>query len=213
MMTLNYPAPANDARRVLLVMLPGAGIEAGAFAAQGMVAQVHSRGLNVDMIAAAPELDLYLDGAAGPALHRAVIEPALAQGYDRIWVLGISLGGMGALLLARDCAARLEGLVLLAPFLGTPGTIAAVAAAGGLAAWQGGGSGTEPERRILTWLQRRPARPAIHLGFGEADRFARGHRMLAEHLPAEFVLREPGGHDWETWYVLWRRMLDGGILK
>lgn len=217
MTCLSYPAPAGEADRALLVMLPGAGIVARDFGEHGMVAAVHERGLAVDIIAAQPAIDLYLDGDVVEALHRAVIEPALAQGYTRIWLLGISLGGMGALLYARRHADKVAGLVLLAPFLGTQGTIAEVEAAGGLASWSPEGSGaTARETRLLAWLRdflaRRPAKPLVYLGFGEADRFARAHRMLGALLPADCVMTVAGGHDWESWTELWRRLLDGGLV-
>jgi pimeloyl-ACP methyl ester carboxylesterase len=217
MTCLSYPAPFGGQDRALLVMLPGAGIVARDFADRGMVAAVHERGLPVDIIAAQPAIELYLDGDVVDALHRAVIEPALAQGYTRIWLLGISLGGMGALLYARQHEDQVAGLVLLAPFLGTQGTIAEVEAAGGMAAWSPEGSGaTAGEQRLLTWLRdflaRRPAKPVVYLGYGEADRFARAHRMLGALLPADRVITGAGGHDWESWAKLWRRMLDGGLV-
>jgi hypothetical protein len=209
---LSYSAPACEADRALLVMLPGVGIEAAAFAENGMVGALHERGLAVDVMAVKPALELYLDGDVAAALHDAVIAPAQARGYARVWLLGISLGGMGALLYAS--AYELEGIFLLAPFLGTQGTVAEIADAGGLSDWDHAGSAaTAPERRILAWLQdvfvRASARPLVYLGYGSADRFGRGHRMLGEILPAARVMVADGGHDWPTWLALWHRMLDG----
>jgi pimeloyl-ACP methyl ester carboxylesterase len=207
----HHPAPTGAAR-TLLVMLPGAGIEAADFAAQGMVAAVHDRFLPVDIIAAKPELDLYLDGDVTAALHRAVIEPALEKHYETIWLLGISLGGMGALLYASAHAEILTGVILLAPFLGTQGTIAAIEDSGGLANGSPGAGATAPEARMLHWLQHRPSRPALYLGYGEADRFARGHRLLAVTLPASHVFKHPGAHEWETWRALWHDMLNSAVF-
>jgi pimeloyl-ACP methyl ester carboxylesterase len=211
---LTYKAPSVAGSRVLLVMLPGAGMAAGEFAEHGMVDDVHRRGLAVDIIATHPDLGLYLDGGIVAELQRAVIAPALAQGYRRIWLLGISLGGMGALLHASAYAPQVEGLVLLAPFLGTPGTIAELAQAGGLAAWSAASSAAvETEKQVLVWLQnfiaKRPASPALYLGYGSEDRFARGHRLLAQQLPDADVVTEKGGHDWQTWRMIWQRILDG----
>ena len=218
MITCQYHlAPGGAQNRVLLVMLPGAGIAASAFADQGLVEAVHERNLAVDVAATHLELDHYLDGSIVNALDHAIIEPALAQGYSRIWFLGISLGGMGALLYTSVHAARVEGLVLLAPFLGTQGTIAEIVAAGGLASWSASRSAaTAPEIRMLAWLQdflsSRPAHPALYLGYGRADRFARGHRLLAETLPQSRVMTEEGGHDWTTWLTLWRHVLNASPL-
>lgn len=194
-------------------MLSAAGIGAADFDAHGLVAAVHRRGLAVDVVAARPALDLYLDSKVATELHRIVVAPARARGYQRIWLLGISLGGMGALLYASTQPEAVEGLVLLAPFLGTQGTVAEIAAAGGLAGWTAEGSAaTTPERQLLLWLQRflaaPPARPAVYLGYGLADRFVRGHTMLAERLPRDRVVTAAGGHDWKTWRALWHAVLD-----
>lgn len=209
---LRYNAPNGSADRILLVMLPGVGIEASEFADRGMVAAVHERGLPVDVIAARPALDLYLDGTIDGVLHRRVIAPALAHGYIRLWLLGISLGGMGALLYASAHAVHVEGMVLLAPFLGTQGTIAELADAGGLESHSALQSATAPEQRMLNWLwdflARQPASPALYLGYGRHDRFAQGHRLLAEQLPTERIVTTDGGHDWNTWLALWQRALD-----
>jgi hypothetical protein len=48
----------------------------------------------------------------------------------------------------------------------------------------------------------------VYLGYGSADRFARGHRMLGDILPAPRVMVADGGHDWLAWLALWQRMLD-----
>ena len=235
--TLHHKSPNAGENRILLIMLPGVGIEAAEFAENGMVAAAHAGSydaladshagaladshagaLAVDIIAVHAELELYLDGEIAPALHRAIVEPALVQGYARIWLLGISLGGMGALLYASAHAAQVEGLILLAPFLGTRGTIAEIAKKGGLAAWSPAGSiATDQEQRMLVWLRdfllSPPPSPVLYLGYGEDDRFAPGHRLLAGLLPDTNVITAAGGHDWNTWLTLWRGILDTSPFK
>lgn len=207
------PATDPGAARTLLVMLPGAGIDAAAFAARGMIATLHARAPLVDVLAAEPDLDLYLDDDVAGTLHRAVIAPARAADRRHLWLLGISLGGMGALQYAAAHPDEVDGLILIAPFLGTQGTVAEIAAGGGLAAWPPPDTvATVGERRMLAWLRDHlastAARPELHLGYGTADRFARGHRLLADCLPASRVVTAEGGHGWETWLALWERLLD-----
>jgi pimeloyl-ACP methyl ester carboxylesterase len=212
MIACHYKAPGVGSD-LLIVMLPGAGIEAAEFAGHGMVAAVHAHGLAADIVAAQPDLELYLDGGIAAALANAIVEPARAQGYTRIWLLGISLGGMGALLYASEHATLLEGLILLAPFLGTQGTIAGMAAVGGLKSWSAAASAaTDAEKAMLVWLQnyvvKQPSAPLLYLGYGREDRFAPGHLILAEELPDNRVVSAEGGHDWTTWLTLWRGVLD-----
>jgi pimeloyl-ACP methyl ester carboxylesterase len=205
------PHPAPD--RILLIMLPGVGIEPEEFAARGFVDAVHARGLPVDIAAARPDLDLYLDQTVAADIDAAIVAPARAEGYKRIWLLGVSLGGMGALLYACAYLASVEGIILLAPFLGTPGMVAEVVRAGGLASWQPGEiAANDGERALLGWLKAYgtalPPRPKLYLGYASGDRFVEGHAMLADHLPAGQVVVTDGGHDWESWARLWQLVLD-----
>lgn len=198
---------------MLFVMLPGVGIDAEDFVKHGLVAAVDERGLPADVIAVHPELELYFGGTVDAAIHREIVEPARQAGYSRIWFVAISLGGMGALLYASVHAENIDGLILLAPFLATHGTIKEIADAGGLASWSADGSTATPmERRVLAWLKDclacQCAHPPIYLGYGSADRFSSGHVMLASGLPKEQVVMVDGAHDWETWVALWRRLLD-----
>ena len=191
-------------------MLPGARLSPDDFGHHGFLTALHALGQPVDTIAAGLGSDDYLDGNAAARLHEAAIEPALRRGYRRLWLLGISLGGMGALLYTKAGLARVDGLILLAPFLATRGTIAEATAAGGLATWD---PGPEPpphdiERRLLTWLKSWSSpRPHLLLGHGDADRYAAASRLLAAHLAPDRLAVVPGGHDWPTWKRLWADLL------
>lgn len=207
---LHYPAPGGA--EILLVMLPGAGIEAADFAAHGMIDAVRAQNLPVDIIVAHPDMGLYLEDGVTDVLHEAVILPALARGVARIWLLGISLGGMGTLLYASAHQKYIEGLFLIAPFLGTRGTVAELVRAGGLGQWSAQNSAATPaEQRLLLWLQahleQKAARPALYLGYALEDRFAAAHRLLAQQLPPSHVAAVPGEHDWSSWHVLWGQLL------
>jgi hypothetical protein len=49
--------------------------------------------------------------------------------------------------------------------------------------------------------------PPLYLGYGQDDRFAFSHRLLAAALPAGRVATTPGGHDWPEWKRLWQSLL------
>jgi pimeloyl-ACP methyl ester carboxylesterase len=211
--TASHPAPGTVAERILLIMLPGVNMAPQDFVAHGFIRALREGAWPVDVVTADAGTDFYLDGVITERLQADVVAPALSRGYRRLWFLGISLGGLGALLYARAHPGAVEGIVLLAPFLGVPGMIAEVVRAGGLRAWEPGViAANDGERRVLAWLKSYAAAPAIFptlfLAYGSGDRFAVGHALLAAELPAERVLIGEGGHDWETWKVLWLRILD-----
>ncbi len=212
------PAPQPAANRILLVMLPGAKGRPQDMLHYGFVQALRERSLPIDVVAVEAHLGYYLEGSLGPQLTYDIIAPARARGYQRIWLMGISLGGMGALMYANEHPAEIEGVILLAPFLGVRGTIAEVVNAGGLAHWQPGViQADDDDRRLLAWIKAYPSVttvvPRIYLGYGTEDRFAVASQMLAERLPAARVVSIPGRHDWATWISLWHHLLDQAVFS
>jgi hypothetical protein len=206
--------PAAD---TLLVLLPGAYGTPADFLREGFVAAVRQRCLPLDLALADAHLGLYSDGTVFAHLHDDLIQPARQQGYRRIWLAGISLGGLASLAYAsrHQGTAAPDGVMVLAPYLGNRAITGAITAAGGLAHWTpptlAEGDVGDVECRTWAWLQARQAMtsPApLYLGYGAADRFAAGHRLMAGALPAATVVTLPGGHDWPTWRTLWHTMLD-----
>ena len=199
--------------RVLLVLLPPAYGTARDFVEQGFVAAIRSRGLPVDVIAAGAIANHYLDQTVVARLYADVIAPALAQGYRRLWLGGISIGGFGSLLTLQSHSADIEGVLLLAPYLGSRPAVNEVIRAGGFAQWQPQSAAPDDhERQLLAWLQGVLAVPSpgppIYMAYGAQDRFASSMKVLADALPADRVVLQPGEHDWATWITLWCALLD-----
>lgn len=205
------------ADKVMLVMLPGATHKPEDFARQGFIRALRQRKLPVDTAAVDAHLDYYLERNLGERLAEDIIAPARARGYRRIWLMGISLGGLGALLYAREHADEIAGVVVLAPFLGVRGTIEEIVRAGGIDRWQPGAiAPQDDERFLLAWLKaygaENPALPQIYLGYGTADRFIAASAMLGNRLPPAHIVTIAGGHDWKTWSTLWEKLLDHDLF-
>lgn len=213
MRAIHDVAPGQDADRILLVMLPAAKARPEDLLEQGFVAAIRERALPLDVAVVDAHADYYLERSVGERLAVDVVTPLRTNGgYRRIWLMGMSLGGMGCVAYAHKHAAEVEGMILLAPFLGARGLIAQILHAGGLARWQPGALEPDDEELgLLLWLKHYraddPRLPAIHLGFGSHDRYAPASAMLAQQLPAERVVSVAGKHDWQTWIRLWRVLL------
>lgn len=201
---------------VLLVFLPGANMAPAELEQEGFVAALRQRHMAVDVRLPDAHMGFVHDGSMLERLDRDVIGPARAQGYQRIWLAGISLGGFVALAYAMTHPGEVEGVLCIAPYLGPRALIQDMAAAGGPAAWRQKTPtpGDAPmEQRVWSWLAARPAStPPLWLAHGTEDRFAEGHRMLADLLPPERVASTPGGHTWAPWKRLWAQWLDRGLL-
>lgn len=187
--------------RDLLLMLPGAYFQPGDYAGHGMMEGVPA---GMEAVEVPPCPERYLDGDVGAWLHAEFVAPAAGR---RVFMLGISLGAMGALMHAQAYPGAVSGFVLLSPFLGTRGLVAEAVAAGGLAAWAPGVvEARDIERRLLAGVARAPP-SCVHLGCGLSDRYADASRLLEGVLPATHVLWRDGGHDWACWRVLWSQIL------
>ncbi len=199
--------PGGQADR-LLVLLPGRGSAAESFAEQGFVKDARAAGVTAQILAVDAHLGYYQRRIIHVRLDEDVIRPARAHGARSVWLAGISLGGIGALITSFRYPGSADGLLLVAPYLGPEGLIREIEAAGGLAAWKPPPQPVEYEA-LWAWLKgyaTSPAeRPPLLLAYGENDRFARAERVLAAVLPKDRVFTTAGGHDWRTWRVLWRR--------
>ena len=191
-----------------IVLLPGAFTSAGDFVTESFAEAVSERGLGIDLIVTDLELTSVTDRSILERLRSGPLRAARAAGCESVWLAGVSLGAFVALVLAERFPGEVDGLCLIAPYLGTRIVTGEIARAGGLARWRPADTDDE-ERRVWNFLRTQGARrPVIHLGFGRDDRFADSQRLLATALPAGSVDVIDGAHDWPTWRTLWQRFLD-----
>lgn len=195
----------------LLAFLPGVYDTPEDLVREGFVAALRARRLPVDVVLVDAHVGYYTDESIEHRLHDEIVTPARAAGYRSIWLAGISLGGLGCLAYAQAYPRGVDGLILLAPYLGNRGLLQEIETAGGLAAWHARAARSTGEERVWHWIADLPAyRDAlpVYLGFGDADRFVASHRLLAGQLPASHVISHAGGHDWPVWHSLWAGFLD-----
>lgn len=203
----------RDGARQLIVMLPGAYMAAADYEKAGFFAAIRQRQLALDMAAVDLDLAAISGGTALAAVQTEIIAAARAEGYEKIWLGGISLGGLLALCHNADQPGQVDGLCLLAPYPGSRLTINAIARAGGLAQWQATPEELgDPEFRMWRWLKKPPPDFPVFIGYGSEDRFASGMQQLADCFPATARHVIAGTHDWPVWQLLWEQFLDSGCL-
>lgn len=207
------PAQRSD---TLLVFLPGAFLKPEEFEREGFVAAVRERHVATDVMLVDANVSYYYDQSFVQRLSDDVLAPARSAGYTTIWLVGISIGGFGALTHELSRPGLVDGIVALAPYLGRRPLGAEIQKAGGLRTWKAPETPPDDEvdRKLWPWLQQyaspQPAGrklPPLYLGYGLADRFAANHRLLADVLPEGHVFTTEGGHDWPQWSRLWRSLL------
>ena len=215
--TLLY-AKKDTHHRSLVVLLPGITDKLVAYEKRGFIDALRSRGLGIDLIAVDAHFGYYKDRSVVERLKIDVIIPAKAHGYDEIWLVGVSLGGLGSLLYSLHYPGDVKGMLILAPFLGEPQLINEISEGGGPANWQPGALSEEiGMRELWAWLKgyynnNNNDLPLLYLGYGRSDKFEVANSLLASLLPSDQVCVTSGGHNWRTWRSLWDKALDGGIL-
>ncbi|HEV7856414.1 MAG TPA: alpha/beta hydrolase [Herminiimonas sp.] len=206
-------ASCTNRSAVLIVFLPGAYDKPQDFVDHGFVRALRDRHVAADVVMVDMHVGYYTADQAVERLREDIVLPAQQKGYAHIWLVGISLGGYGALLYSRLYANDIAGLFLMAPFMGNRTLLSEIAKAG-LAEWSAGEIGPEDCDRVLwSWLQgysreNQSGHPPLYIGYGTEDRFARSNRTLAEVLPATHVITTHGGHEWAPWFRLWTAFLD-----
>ncbi len=202
-------APRADAARALVIVLPGRGDDLSALRRSGIATAIQSAWPEADVLLAEVGMGHYMQGRMPQRLHDEIVVPARGRGYTQVWLTGASMGGMGTLLYDRQYPGDMDGLVLLAPYVGKAKLLGEIRDVGGLAHWQ---AGPAPEaidadnyqrelwRHLQTWAKPDAPRPQrVWLAYGDKDRLGQARPLFEPILPPDHVLVRPGGHAWAVW--------------
>lgn len=216
--SISYKNSVDDEKCCLLVLLPGIKSRAGDFEAEGFIKSVHDAGLAVDIVAVGAHLSYYMKRNIVRRLKEDIIGPAKAQGYKQVWLVGMSMGGMGALFYTKEYPQDVAGLLLIAPYLGEEDLISEISKSDGLLKWESPKVDKDDyQRELWQWLKTYLSKPAnskrFYLAYGHNDKFASTHGLINEVLPPEQVFVNNGSHNWSAWKPLWRRFLEEAAFR
>jgi len=199
----------SSASALLLALLSGTYCEPEDFIRHGFTALVRQHRIDAELVMAETRASWFADGTIVERIRTVVIQPARERGRSRIWLAGISLGGLAALCYAARHASDIEGILLISPYPATRPLLRELRDMRALSPLPARPAEGDLEREAWTWLVRRgdDAHPPIHCYFASGDRFASGQRQLAQALAPERVHERAGGHDWPTWHALWDEFL------
>ncbi len=149
-------ANAGHAAPLRIVLIPGAYQGPEDFKNAGFPAAVRNRGLDIDLALVAPQLTHLMDRTVLAQLRRDIVMPARSSGTVDVWFAGVSWGGFLALLYAADYSSDLEGVCLLAPYLGNRMISAEILGFPTLPDWSAGVTGAQDElaeeRRVWRYI-------------------------------------------------------------
>jgi pimeloyl-ACP methyl ester carboxylesterase len=208
--------PAAQPAHRLVVMLPGRGDDADSLARRGTAQMIQSQWPDADVVLTGLTMPFYRQGRAVQRMHDEILAPARARHYDQVWLAGISLGGLGALMYDRAYPGQIDGMLLISPYLGDKPLYREIQAAGGLDRWQPGPeqafTAETYQRELWRYIQRWSERPghtrSVWLAYGDKERFRDRIALLAARLPRAHVFKLPGHHNWTLWKPALRTLLD-----
>lgn len=213
--TLQYQhAPTKN----LFVFMRGLGGSNRSFEDAGMVDAVKKGAIPFDMVAPNAHFAYYAERTLIDRLHEDVILPAVRQGYTNIWLVGVSMGGLGSMLYWKERPEHISGIFLIAPFLGYDDILDEVYAAGGVRQWQPGRYDPDKQWEKMFWhwikdsVDGKTTIPIFH-GYGSSDEYIKGQNLLATVIPENRVIRIEGGHDIKTFSSLWKLFLQSGLYN
>lgn len=219
------PVPALEFRReasvrqhCLVVFLPGFLDGPETYLDHRFPHALNGSGAPCDAVGLDLHVRYYSQPGIAEIVYSDVLVPATARGYTEIWLVGISMGGLGTLLTASRYAELVDGVILIAPFVGEERVLRGIEEAGGLAAWDPpegieGAPWTEANytEHVWAWLQGYDddpsSMPPLYLGWGEEDSLGPGDGLLGAVLPEGHVFSRPGGHNWAVWTPIWQDIL------
>lgn len=218
--TLWYYLADEELPKNLWIMLPGINQTADVFERHQFIEKLKSVDFGADIVAVDADLNYYMERTLTKHLLEDIMIPARTKGYQNIYLIGISMGGLGAIIHARKYPGTIDGMFTIAPFLGNTSVVEEISSAGGLRSWQPRDAPDyemDFERSIWFWLKQyeldAKGDPPLFLGFGEADDFADANRILATVLPDDRVFTTPGGHDWESWVPIFDAFVASGAFQ
>lgn len=203
-------------RSCLVVLMPGMLNTPDDYFERGFVADAVAASRRCDIVAVDAHYAYYRTNTMEQRVGEDILRIAERRGYRDIWLVGVSMGAMGAMRVAQEWPDLVDGVVVLGPWFGDAGLIQSIVDAGGLARWHGPedtvrAHGDPRQEAMWEWMRgyaTHPDRmPALYVGVGAADGMRTGAEVLAEHLPSTHFGLAEGGHEWAALRVLWRRLL------
>jgi S-formylglutathione hydrolase FrmB len=192
----------------LVVVLPGRQDNVEVMSEFDVAGAIHAGWPEVDVQLTSATLAYYLDGGLAGRVQRQIIDPARAQGYQRLILMGASLGGMGSLIVDQANPQTFDHVILMAPYLGKKSLMKEIESAGGISRWQPGPKPTELDsdnfqrelwRHLQGFITDPSSRSRVWLAYGVEDRLAKTVPVIAPALDAGQILPRPGGHKWVVW--------------
>lgn len=219
--SLTYPSASNGNKNShnpsrLIILLGGISTSVEYFEQHGWTEKLKQRYPEYSLVVPELHYGYIVKDIYSKRLYEDIILPAKQRGIQSIWLVGISLGGLGAILTSDYSNNDIDRLYLLSPFLGNGAVQKQIRQVGSLKKWQAKSTvGDTWEYKLWTHIkditESNTENIPIYMGYGKQDSM-RGLKYLAAALPEKQVISLSGGHKDAVFTMLFERMLELGFF-
>lgn len=219
------PIPTNHIKQLpqsaphLVIFMPGVGDEPDAFDKAGFF-DSHPKLVKFDRILVDSHLGYYRNNSIPVRIYTDILMPLKDQ-YEKITIVGTSLGGFGALWIADEYPDIIDQVVLIAPYLGEKETTDSVIKAGGISKWystienfdevpNADNTGEKTWQRIYRLINVHQS--TLILAYGKQDDFVANFLLLEQVIEGKNRYVSEGGHKWDVWESLWTDIINSRDL-
>ncbi len=213
-------APDGEKVERLVIFFPGRKDSPQDFIEHGFLERLWKSGVNADALLVNAHLGYYASETLTERFELDIL-PLIEQGdYQEVWVVGISLGSLGVLLLDQDHPGIFDKMVLIAPFLGNKKALLKELQTKEANNWDFDAAGLERDFQVKLWEHLQAVSDneeyldRILLGYGGNDRFVEWQQIFGTLFSSEQIFVDPEGkHRWNAWERIWERMCEHLALK
>lgn len=211
-----YPAPDSSGIS-LVIFFPGYRDKIEAFQRHGFIQLLNHYYPQADSVVIDSHIAYFEDQTLVIRIYEDIISPAIENGYQKIILVGVSLGGLGALWTSYELRDHIDSIVLFAPYLAGADAEREIENYGSINAWVRTFDGL-PNKNQQVWywinslLVEEKFKQSIILAYGRNDRLASLADLLAGELPISNVMTNEGSHKWKDWAQLWEMVLSQKAL-
>ncbi len=199
----------------LIIFLPGLIDTAKTFKNENFFTIAREAGIKADMVSASIHIGHLIKEVMVKRLETDIFNPAIKAGYHNIWLVGLSIGGLNALLFYKKYEKNICGVVTISPYIADTELRKELQQAGSVKDWQPKSVENmkvfNKELQFLwVWLQKQVSNnnlQQIYLGYGEQDRYIEEIKLLQNILDNNNVITVDGHHNWVTGQKIWRQQL------
>ncbi|MGB0495814.1 MAG: alpha/beta hydrolase-fold protein [Kangiellaceae bacterium] len=203
---IKYASATNQTAH-LVIFLIGIGDNISAFERAGFFKRKAK--FKFDSIVVDSHFGFYKNHSISTRIFEDILKSSRSK-YKKITLLGISLGGYGAIKTASDYPTYVDNIILVAPFLGSQGIAKMQARHQSYETWRPTENtelGYFEDSWNLLYKLLKIEKIPLTLAYGKEDKFAMQSNQLAKYLNQENVVKVKGKHNWQTWLKIWTKLL------